>query len=61
VPALEGQNLLNAIVALNQAGIQAFVVEVERDGAEPGVVFSQSPTAGSPVEDDTVVTLMAGR
>jgi transcriptional regulator with XRE-family HTH domain len=61
VPALEGQNLLNALVALNQAGIEAFVIQVERDGVDPGTIFSQTPTAGSPVEDGTIVTLMAGR
>jgi hypothetical protein len=61
VPELKEQNLLAAMIALNQAGIQTFVVQVEREDVEPGIVFSQSPTAGSPVEDDTIVTLMAGR
>jgi cytoskeleton protein RodZ len=61
VPDLEEQNLLNALIVLNQAGIQAFVIQVEQDDVEPGIIFSQSPTAGSPVEDDTIVTLMAGR
>jgi transcriptional regulator with XRE-family HTH domain len=61
VPELEDQNLFSAMAALNQAGIQAIVIQVEREGVDPGIVFSQSPTAGSPVEDHTIVTLLAGR
>ncbi len=61
VPELEGQNLLAAMGTLSEAGIPYFVIQVEREGVEPGVVFYQSPTAASPVEADTIVTLMAGR
>ncbi len=61
VPGLEGHHLLVAITALSDAGIRYVVVEVENEGVPQGIIFSQSPSPGSPVDDDTVITITASR
>lgn len=60
-PDLVAQHLLVAITALTDAGVPYVVVEVEHDTVPSGIIFNQSPLAGTPLADDVVVTLLASR
>lgn len=61
VPDLEAHHLLVAITALTDAGIRYVVVELENGDVPQGIIFGQSPSPGSPLDDDTVVTITASR
>ncbi len=60
-PDLAAQHLLVAITALTDAGVPYVVVEVENDAVPSGIIFNQSPLAGTPLTDDVVVTILASR
>jgi hypothetical protein len=60
-PDLDAQHLLVAVSALTDAGVPYVVVEVDNDAVPSGIIFNQSPLAGTPLEDDTVVTILASR
>lgn len=57
VPDLVGQSTLVAIGALMDANLTYVVVEVEDEEAPPATVLDQTPAAGTPIQDGTVVTL----
>lgn len=61
VPDLEAHHLLVAITALTDAGMRYVVVEVENEDVPQGIIFNQSPSPGTPADDDTVVTILASR
>jgi transcriptional regulator with XRE-family HTH domain len=61
VPDLEGANLFFAIDALNRAGLAYLVAQVDDANTESGTVLRQSPSAESPANDDTVVSLVVSR
>ncbi len=58
VPDVRGQAALTGIHAISEAGLRFFIVEVENDDVEPETIFQQSPSAGTSVDEGTVVTLM---
>ena len=60
-PDLVAQHLLVAITALTDAGMPYVVVEVENAAVPSGIIFNQSPLPGTPLDDDTVVTILASR
>jgi beta-lactam-binding protein with PASTA domain len=60
-PDLVGQHLLVAITDLTDADMQYVVVEVDNESGPSGIIFNQSPLAGTPLADDTVVTVLASR
>ena len=60
-PDLVAQHLLVAITALTDAGVPYVVVEVDNDAVPTGIIFNQSPVAGTPLDDDTVLTILASR
>ncbi len=60
-PDLAAQHLLVAITALTDAGVPYVVVEVDNDAVPSGIIFNQSPLAGTPLDDDTIVTILASR
>ncbi|MCH8850563.1 MAG: helix-turn-helix domain-containing protein [Chloroflexi bacterium] len=60
-PDLVAQHLLVAITALTDAGMPYVVVEVENAAVPSGIIFNQSPLAGTPLDGDTVVTILASR
>lgn len=61
VPDLTDEHVLVALTALQQAGLRYLIVEVENADVPQEIVFDQSPSAGSKVADDTVVTLLVSR
>jgi len=61
VPDLEDEHVVVAVNALAEAGLRYVVVEVENDDVAPGVVFQQSPSPGTEIDANTVVTLVASR
>ncbi|MEX0786906.1 MAG: PASTA domain-containing protein, partial [Dehalococcoidia bacterium] len=61
VPDLESEHVVVAVSALAEAGLRYVVLEVENDDVEEGIVFRQSPSAGTETGEDTVVTLLASR
>ncbi len=61
VPDLDAEHLLVAIAALTDAGMRYVVVEVDNDSVAPGVIFNQSPSPGTQMDDDTVITILASR
>lgn len=60
-PDLVGQHLLVAITDLTDADVRYVVVEVDNESVPSGIIFNQSPLAGTPLADDTVVTVLASR
>ena len=60
-PDLAAQHLLVAITALTDAGVPYVVVEVDNEAVPSGIIFNQSPLAGTPLDDDTIVTILASR
>ena len=58
VPDLQGVRTEDAIVALEQAGLNYVVVETESASGTPGIVASQDPAPGTDGGDDTSVTLV---
>jgi len=61
VPDLEGQDVLVAINALVQAELPYLIIEVKNEDVPAGTVFSQSPSPGSALQQDTVITLLVSR
>jgi transcriptional regulator with XRE-family HTH domain len=61
VPDLEGHQLVVAVSGLTDAGIPYVVLEVENEDVPSGIIFNQTPSAGSLVDQDTVVTIVASR
>jgi transcriptional regulator with XRE-family HTH domain len=61
VPDMESRNVLVALNALWEAELRYLVIEVENKGVDAGTVFRQSPSPGSPTNEDTVVTLLVSR
>ena len=61
VPDLIGHQLIVAIAALSDAGLPYVVIELENDDVAEGVIFSQSPTAGTATGDNTIITITAAR
>ncbi len=61
VPDLEGQPALSALKALFDADLRYLIIEVESDDVPAEIVFRQSPSPGTTVEQDTVVTLLVSR
>ncbi len=61
VPDLEGEHVLVALTALREAELRYLIVEVENDEAPKEIVFGQSPSPGTPAEENTVVTLLVSR
>ena len=57
VPSCEGKTQEEAISLLEEAGFQYEIKEKEDDAAEIGTVISQSPGAGTKLENGTNVTL----
>jgi len=60
-PDLTAQHLLVAITALTDAGVPYVVVEVDNETVPSGIIFNQSPLAGTPLGGDVVVTILASR
>jgi hypothetical protein len=58
VPDVRGQPALAGIHAISEAGLRFFIVEVDNDDVDPETIFQQSPSAGTSVDEGTVVTLM---
>ncbi|MDZ4277811.1 MAG: helix-turn-helix domain-containing protein, partial [Dehalococcoidia bacterium] len=54
VPELEDEHVVVAVGSLADAGLRYLVIEVENDDVEAERVFSQTPTAGSPADENTV-------
>ncbi len=61
VPNLETEHVLVAVAALEAAGMRYLVIEVENDDVGEGLIFQQSPSPGTLVEADTVITIVAAR
>ena len=61
VPDLEAEHVLVAIAALAEAGMRYVVVEVENADVDEGIIFQQSPSPGTPIDADTIVTIVASR
>ncbi len=61
VPDLEGRDVVVVISALVEAELPYLIIEVESEELPPGFVFSQSPSPGSTLQQDTVITLLVGR
>ncbi len=61
VPDLGAEHLLVAITALTDAGMRYVVVEVDNDAVASGIIFNQSPSPGTRMDDDTVITIVASR
>lgn len=61
VPDLEERNVLVALNGLWEAELRYLIIEVENENVDPGIVFRQSPSPGSPTNEDTVVTLLVSR
>ena len=61
VPDLETEHVLVAIVALTEAGMRYVVIEVENADVDEGIIFQQSPSPGTPIDVDTIVTIVASR
>lgn len=61
VPDLEDEHVVVAVNALAEADLRYVVVEVENDDVEAGIVFQQSPSPGTEIDENTVVTLVASR
>jgi transcriptional regulator with XRE-family HTH domain len=60
VPDLREQNVLAAVHALDQAGLEFFVIEVDNSDKKE-LVFQQSPSPGTPLSQGGTVTLVVGR
>jgi beta-lactam-binding protein with PASTA domain len=58
VPDLQGVRTEDAIVALEQAGLNYVIVETSGATGTPGIVASQDPAAGTEGGSDTSVTLV---
>ena len=61
VPDLETEHVLVAITALVEAGMRYVVVEIENAEVAEGIIFQQSPSPGTPIDADTVITIVASR
>ena len=61
VPDLQGHNVLVAINALVEADLPYLIVEIENTEIPASIVYRQSPSPGTEVEQDTVITLLVGR
>ncbi|MCH7511311.1 MAG: PASTA domain-containing protein, partial [Chloroflexi bacterium] len=61
VPNLLSQPLQAALSALDEAQLPYLVIEVTNADSALGLVFQQSPPAGTEADDATVVTLMVSR
>jgi transcriptional regulator with XRE-family HTH domain len=61
VPDVETRHVLVALNALWEAELRYLIIEVENEDVDPGIVFQQSPSPGSPTEEDTVLTLLVSR
>lgn len=57
VPDVEGRAVDEATGALRRAGLEVDVIEVDVEGARPGVVLAQSPGGGGSVPAGTTVLL----
>lgn len=60
-PNLETEHVLVAITALEAAGMRYIVIEVVNEDVAEGVIFQQSPSPGTLLEADTVITIVAAR
>jgi len=58
VPSVVGQPEENARAALSNAGFDVYVVYQESSTVPQGVVLEQDPSAGTPAEKGTVVTIV---
>ena len=61
VPDVTSRPLQVAMTALDQAQLAYFIIEVTNPDVAAGIVFQQSPAAGTPGGEDTVVTLTVSR
>lgn len=61
VPDLSDEHVLVALNALEEAGLRYLIVEIENKDVAKQIVFQQSPSPGTPAEDNTVVTLLVSR
>jgi hypothetical protein len=61
VPDFEGAALDAALDVLRDRGMDYVVIQVENRDVPEGLVFDQSPTPGSQLEDDESVTLVVSR
>lgn len=61
VPDLENQHVLVALTALHDAKVRYLIVEVDNKDVPKEIVFKQSPSAGTAIQDNTVVTLLVSR
>ena len=58
MPDLQGVRTEDAIVALEQAGLNYVIVETDSATGTPGIVASQNPAPGTDGDSDTSVTLV---
>ncbi len=61
VPDVEGRDLLVVIGALVEADLAYLIIEVDNEQVPPGLVLRQSPSPGSELEPDTVLSLLVSR
>ncbi len=61
VPDLEGHDVVVVINALVEAELPYLIVEIENEEIPPSIVYRQSPSPGTEVDQDTVITLLVGR
>jgi len=61
VPDLEETHVLTAINAVTRNEMRYLVIELDNDDVPVGMVFQQSPSPGTPADDNTVVTLLVSR
>ena len=61
VPDLKQEHVLVALKALSEAELRYLIVEVKNEDVPREIVFEQSPSAGTPADEATVVTLLVSR
>lgn len=61
VPDLVMQHGIVAVATLRAAEMPYIVIQVENEDLPSGTVFLQSPTAGTKLEENMVVSLLASR
>jgi cytoskeletal protein RodZ len=61
VPDVTGKAALVGIHAISEAGLRFFVIEVEHSRAAKETIFQQSPSAGTSVDEGSIVTLMISK